>query len=139
MKLKSFAGALVLAMIPFSVQAGSIGTFRQLCVANAGDPAAIAAAGTKAGFRMSKMAAGKAMGFRKSTDESLQVNVATKHKFECAVTTSDMANPEQVGADFFKSLGLTPKRGTAKGKIGGKTYTFLHDTRGGEAFVMYSN
>ncbi len=79
------------------------------------------------------------MGVRKKTDETLQINVATNHKFECAVTTSDMANPEQVRASFFKSLGLKPKGATAKGTIGGTTYTFLHDTRGGEAFVMYSN
>ncbi len=135
LKISTFVGAMCVAS---AVQAGSIDTFRQFCVANAGQPQAIADAGTKAGFRMTS-AAGGVMGFRKATDESLQVNVATKHKFECAVTTSDMANPEKVSADFFKSLGLTPRGATAKGSIGGTTYTFLHDTKGGEAFVMYSN
>ena len=135
LKISIFVSAVLAAS---AVHAGSIDTFRQFCVANAGDPQAIANAGKKAGFKMTS-AVGGMMGFRKKTDESLQVNVATKHKFECAVTTSDMANPGQVSADFFKSLGLKPKGATAKGSIGGKTYTFLHDTRGGEAFVMFAD
>ncbi|MBK5933270.1 hypothetical protein C8N32_109129 [Rhodovulum imhoffii] len=138
MKTGFFACTIALGFMTQFAQAGAIDTFRQICVSNAGNPSAIIAAGNKAGFGMEKMAVG-AIGFRTKTDESLQVNVATKHKFECAVTTSDMANFEQVRADFFKSLGLKPKRGTARGIIGGKTYTFLHDTRGGEAFVMFSN
>lgn len=133
------ATSIALACLSTGVQADSIKTFRQLCLANAGNPSAIMAAGKKAGFDMTKIGESSAMGLRKKTDESLQINVFTNHAFECAVTTSDMANPDQVGAAFFKSLGLKPKRGQAKGSVGGQSYTFKHDSEGGEAFVMYRN
>ena len=119
--------------------ADPIKTFQTACMANAGDVAAIEATIKRAGFKVQELAPGSFIGARKSSDETVQVNVFTKHKFECAVTTSDMKNPKDVSKTFFETLGLKPRRGKATGRIGGKKYTFLHDTNGGEAFVMYAN
>ncbi len=130
---------IALICLASGAQADAIQTFRQLCLANAGNPAAIITAGKKAGFDMTPLAKNSAMGMRTKTDESLQVNVFTKHKFECAVTTSDIQNPEKVSSEFFGALGLKPRRGQAKASVGGKRYTFMHDTKGGEAFVMFAN
>lgn len=127
------------SMLAASASADAIDTFRQICVANAGNVAAIVDAGNRAGFSLSPFSGNSHMGVRTSTDESLQINVATSHSFECAVTTSDMQNPQAVNQRFFKSLGLTPRGGTARGVLNGKTYTFLHDTKGGEAFVIYAD
>ena len=137
--MKSVALALVLVLLGGAAQADPITTFRQICMANLGQPAAAIKAGKSDGFNMTSLAANSSMGFKGSSDESVQINVATRHAFECAVTTSDMANPSAVTRQFFEALGLTGKGGKAKGKVGGKTYTFLHDTKGGEAFVVYAD
>ncbi|MEO8530829.1 MAG: hypothetical protein ABI459_06380 [Deltaproteobacteria bacterium] len=131
--------ALIVFACAGAAQADPIATFKQLCMQNLGNSSGAIKAGKKVGFTMITMGPGASMGFRNSTDESLQVNVATRHKFECTVTTSDMANPNAVADRFFAELGLTGRKGKAAGKIGGKTYTFMHDTKGGEAFVVYSD
>lgn len=126
-------------MAATAASADAISSFRSLCLANAGDAAAIKSAGDRAGFKMREIGSNSFMGFNTRIDQSLQINAFTRNKFECAVTTSDMGGDRAVASKFFGALGLTQRQGQARGKIGGDTYTFKHDGRGGEAFVMFSN
>lgn len=118
--------------------AGPVETFQSLCMGNIGNPAKIEAAAKKAGFKMTSLAPNSAMGMRRATDESIQINAFTKHKFECAVTTSK-GNSATLRESFFQSIGAKHKRGVATGKINNVKYTFLHDPKGGEAFVVFSD
>lgn len=129
-----FASGLVTSAI-----AGPIDTFRSLCMSHLGDPAAIAQAGKAAGFTLTEIGAGSFMGSRDSTDESLQINAFTSHKFECAVTTSDVADPNALRDQFFQSIGIPHNSGEARGAVAGRTYTFKHDTNGGEALVVFAD
>lgn len=70
------------------------------------------------------------------TDESVQVNVFTKAAFECAVTTSDVADPEALRAQFFAALGISSPKSQVKAKIKGRSYSIKFDTNGGEALVI---
>lgn len=129
--------ALAVLFCAAPAYADSIQTFRQFCLAHAPDSAAIKGAGERAGFDFSDFPPNGYIGFRRATDETLQINVATRHQFECAVTTSSAGNPVATGAAFFSALGLTPNRREARGLVRGEVYTFRYDPRGGEAFVMY--
>ncbi|MCX8508082.1 MAG: hypothetical protein ORN49_04250 [Rhodobacteraceae bacterium] len=126
-----------------AASADPIKTFKALCLAHPGDTGAIVAAGKKAGFVPmslgSDMDKNTFIGEKKSTGEALEVNAFTSHSFECALAVDDMQNPEAVRAAFFKAIGLPTDDITARGTIGGKTYTFLHDTNGGETFVMFAD
>lgn len=119
--------------------ADPIETFRALCMANLGNPAGIEQAGKSAGFNMMELAPNSFMGSRDSTDESLQINAFSSHAFECAVTTSDVADANAFRDAFFAAIGVPHSNGTAKGSVGGQSYTFMHDTNGGEALVVYAN
>ncbi len=68
-----------------------------------------------------------------SLGQTIQLNVATGFKFECAVTTDDVANPKWFGNAFYSAVGGTTK------EVNGKTYGYLHDTKGGETLVVFSN
>lgn len=138
--MRKFAIILAMVALPVAGQAAdSTQTFRQLCMAHAGDTAAIRKAAVKAGFKVMDLGPNVFMGMRDKTDESVQVNMATRHRFECAVTTSSKGNAKANEAAFFGSLGLTPTRRQAKGRIGGTPYTFLYDPKDGEAFVIYAD
>jgi hypothetical protein len=136
--IKNSIMAAIIVLTPAQMaQADAIDSFFRHCVNNAPDVSAIANSAANAGFQITEIGANARLGLRRSSDETIQVNVATQHRFECAVTTSDMPNPAQVTETFFTRLGLSPRRGRAQGTIGGQSYTFMHDTNGGEAFVMY--
>lgn len=137
LKLIATCAAILAGSLP--AHADPIETFRALCLPQIGNPAAIKRAARRAGFEMQDMGRNSFFGFRKSTNESLQINVATRHQFECAVTSPDMPNPNAVRARFFDSLGLKPRGQTARGTLNNTTYTFLHDTNQGEAFVVYAD
>ena len=128
---------ILLTVLAQNAYAGPIDTFKEVCLNNAGNTAAIREAINAQGFEIKNYKNGAFVGFRKSTDESVQVNVFTKHAFECAVTTSDIKQPRKIKKQFFKELGLKPSFGKASGSLGGKSYTFVHNTKGGEAFIMY--
>lgn len=132
-------GAAGLAVLATSAAADPIATFRATCMGALGNPAAIAQAGTAAGFQMTEIGAGSFMGSRASTDESLQINAFTSHKFECAVTTSDVADPNAFRDQFFQAIGIAHNGGEARGAVAGQTYTFKHDTNGGEALVVFAD
>ncbi len=114
-----------------------IRTFQQLCMTNLDQPAAIIAAGQEAGFDMDVFAEDKAMGRRKSTDETLQVNVFTRNAFECAITTGGREEGAEWTAIFFESLGIESSGTSATFAIKKVEYTLLHDRNGGENFVVY--
>lgn len=131
--------AAAVTLAPAWVAADSIDTFRSLCLPTLGDTAATKRAAEQAGFDVFELEPDSFLGSRTATDETLQVNVATRHTFECAVTTSDMANPADVTARFFAMLGLTPRGAKASGSVNGERYTFMHDTNDGEAFVVFAD
>lgn len=119
--------------------AGPIATFQTLCMPNLSAPSAIKAAGTAAGFEMMELATDSYLGTRDSTDETLQINAFTRHKFECAVTTSDVADANAFRDSFFAAIGISHANGTGTGTVAGQSYTFSHDTNGGEALVVFAN
>lgn len=121
------------------VSADAIATFQSICMNNLGNPAAIAQAGTAAGFALVEIGTDSFMGSRASTDETLQINAFTSNKFECAVTTSDVADPDAFRDRFFQSIGIAHNSGEARGAVAGQTYTFKHDTNGGETLVVFAN
>lgn len=125
----------------FATQATAdpVSTFRTLCMANLGNPAAIEQAGKSAGFQMLELGTNSFMGTRDSTDETLQINAFSSHKFECAVTTSDVTDPNAFRDTFFAAIGIAHTNGTPTGSVAGQTYTFTHDTNGGEALVVFAN
>jgi hypothetical protein len=128
-----------MSALPAVVQAGPVETFHALCVKHLSDPAAIVAAAKKAGFKMTSVGANNFIGDRKKTDESVQINAFTQHKFECAVTTSDVADPKALYAQFMASVGIAkPRHNPSSAKINGKKYSFLYDTTGGEALIVYA-
>lgn len=129
----------VCTMLATSAAADPIDTFRTLCMNHLGDPAAIEQAGTAAGFQMLELQPDSYMGSRDSTDETLQINAFSSHKFECAVTTSDVADPDAFRETFFAAIGIPHRNGTATGSVAGQSYTFSHDTNGGEALVVFAN
>ncbi|MEM9716326.1 MAG: hypothetical protein AAF826_07395, partial [Pseudomonadota bacterium] len=113
---------------------------KKTCFAHIGDKDAIAQSAKKLGFTRSELSDvfGGYMGQNKRLDQTIQVNIATKNKFECAVTTSDAPNPEILRVNFFESVGLSSNKSTAKARINGKRYTFKFDSNGGEAFVVFA-
>jgi len=120
-----------------SVTASPRDTSRSLCMSNLGNPAAIAQAGEAAVFDPMEIGAGSVKGSRDSTDESLQI--FTSNNFECAVTTSDVADLTAFRDQFFQSIGIPHSGGEARGTVAGQSYTFKHDTNGGEALVVFAN
>jgi hypothetical protein len=108
-------------------------------MSNLRNPAAIAQAGKAAGLDPMEIGAGSIMGLRDSTDESLQINAFTSNNIECAVTTSDVADPTTFRDHFFQSIGIPHSGGEARGTVAGQSYTFKHDTNGGEALVVFAN
>ena len=106
-------------------------------MSNLGNPAAIAQAGEAAVFDPMEIGAGRVKGSRDSTDESLQI--FTSNNFECAVTTSDVADLTAFRDQFFQSIGIPHSGGEARGTVAGQSYTFKHDTNGGEALVVFAN
>ncbi len=137
--MSRFLCVIAAVALPLAATAGPVETFRSICFAHLSDPAAIEKAAKKAGFDMTPLGQGSAMGARAKTDETVQINAFTSHKFECAVTTSDVADPAALGAKFFTALGLNAKGSKARAKANGQTYTFMHDTKGGEAFVVFAD
>lgn len=137
MKCSSALLALGLALAPGLSSADAIDTFKSLCLPYLQDLEGTKAAARKAGFTFTPFGDQGLFGARPGTDESIQVNVATSHPYECAVTTSDMPDPASVAARFFAELGLNPSGNKAYGQIKGQRYTFLHDSDGGEAFVVF--
>ena len=137
--LTSLIAGAVFCALASSAAAGPIDTFRSLCMSNLGNPTAIAQAGKVAGFDLIELGAGSFMGSRDSTDESLQINAFTSNKFECAVITSDVADPTAFRDQFFQSIGIPHSGGEARGTVAGQSYTFKHDTNGGEALVVFAN
>lgn len=129
-----------MAAFPAAAHSGVVETFHSLCFAHLSDPAAIVSAAKKAGFTMTPISNASFIGTRKKTDESVQINAFTKHKFECAVTTSDVADPKALYAKFTASVGIAkPRHNPSWVKINGKKYFFLFDTSGGEALIVYAD
>ncbi len=139
MKTLTFSACFALGLFASSAHADAINTFKTLCFENAGSVAAIRKAATNHGFKVNKLGKNSYLGTRASTDERVQINVFTKHSFECAVTTSDMPRPRRISREFLKSLGLNGNKGRARTVIDGRSYTVLHDTKGGEAFVIFAD
>jgi hypothetical protein len=137
--MKKLIAVFTMCLLGTAANADTIGTFKKTCLAHLGNPSAIIKAGSRNGFKKSLDLGGLGwIGSNKKTDLTLQVNAFTKHKFECAVTSPDVNDPKALGAAFFSELGLKPKRGAATGKVNGVTYVFMHDTKGGEALVVYA-
>ena len=136
--MKQLLTALAIMSLSSAAHADVIDTFKTVCMSDLGNPAAIAKRGSAKGFKMNNLSGDAWMGFNKKIDQSLQINAFTKNSFECAVTTSDVSDPNALRKEFFSGLGLKDRKGVAKGKIGGKTYYFKHDTKGGEALVVYA-
>ena len=114
-------------------------SFISLCHQNLDAPEAIARTATSQGFNIlpGLGALGETIGLRKATDESVQINVATKHAFECAVTTSDVSNPAALRDEFFSAVGLPTGRSQVEATINGNNYFYRFDSNGGEALVVY--
>ena len=134
---QSLAEATTDSSAAVSPQVASFETFKTMCLNNIDQPQKIIEAGNRAGFNMRSLAPESAMGFRLSSDESLQVNAFTRKDFECAVTTSDISDPASVTRAFFAMLGITHRGNVGTKTINGTQYSFLHDTNGGEAFVVF--
>lgn len=117
----------------------SIKTFMTHCLAGAPNVAAIRSSAKKAGFTFVAFGPNAFLGSRTATDESLQLNVASSHSFECAVTTSSARNSTAVRAAFFDTLGVAQRGGVGTLIKNGKRYTVLHNSAGGEAFVISSD
>ncbi len=135
MKLKSVALAMA-CLLAAPAFADPVETFRGLCMAQLDNVPALRAAAQKQGFKITDLGANSFMGARKRTDESIQVNVFTKARFECAVTTSDVADPEALRARFFSALGVQTRKSRVKAQIQGRSYVISFDTQGGEAMVI---
>jgi len=129
----------VLLVLASTASADVVKTFSSTCLQNLGNPAAIEKSAKKQGFTDSSLNElfDGYIGERKKTDETVQVNIASKNSFECAVTTSDVANAEEVRMRFFQSLGISTKKSEVAAKVGDQRYTFKFDTQGGEALVVY--
>ncbi len=137
--MKALATAMFVLFSAGIAHADVIDTFRGTCLTGIGNADGIRTLGAKMGFDMTKLSAGSYMGNKSSTDESLQINAFTSHKFECAVTTSDVADPKALEARFFQAIGLKPSGSKASGRVNGTTYTFAYNTHGGEALVVYAD
>lgn len=118
------------------VFAGPVETFQGLCMAHLEDVAGLRRAAQAQGFDLTDLSPTSFMGMRDSSDESIQVNAFTRAAFECAVTTSDVADPEALRAQFFTALGISTKKSQVKAKIQGRSYAIKFDTKGGEALVI---
>ena len=137
--MKHFIAVLTVATLPFNAaSADVIDTFKSTCLSGLPNAKVIAQRGTSMGFSMANLYGDTWIGFNEKADQSLQLNVATRNSFECAVTTSDVSDPNALRKEFFSDLGLRDRRGVAKGKINGQTYFFKHDTNGGEALVVFA-
>ena len=117
--------------------ADPVATFRGLCMAHLDDVPALRAAATKQGFAPTDLGPNAFMGLRQKTDEGIQVNAFTRAAFECAVTTSDVANPETLRRQFFDALGIDTPKSEVAVQIGGRAYRVRFDTKGGEALVIF--
>ncbi|WP_394153442.1 hypothetical protein [Loktanella salsilacus] len=116
-----------------------VATFRTVCLNNLGDVQATRSTATALGFQpMADDNGGFAL-LNAGTDQTVQVNYMTNRRFECAVTTSDAADPATLRSAFFGLVGArNVKEGTTVAStINGKSFTFAYDTSGGEALVMY--
>lgn len=134
----AFTTAFLLAgpMLAAPGVAGPVETFQGLCMAHLDDVAGLRRAAQAQGFDLTELGPESFMGMRARTDESVQVNVFTKAAFECAVTTSDVADPEALRAQFFAALGISSPKSQVKAKIKGRSYSIKFDTKGGEALVI---
>ncbi|MFD2172623.1 hypothetical protein [Rhodobacter lacus] len=118
-------------------------TFGALCAAHLDDPAGIANAARARGFGPSALSGSQLLGpsayiaRNSALNQSVQVNVTTPHGFECAVTGADVAAPELLRQAFFAAQGLAGSASTAQKVVNGKRYTFVFNTNGGEALVVY--
>ncbi|WP_217642090.1 hypothetical protein [Aliiroseovarius crassostreae] len=124
-----------------------VSTFMQTCNAQLGNPSGIVQAAQQIGFsgglgssdaQVSEIIGGQLL-FNPALDQTVQVNVATSNAFECAVTTSDVADPLALKAEFYEAVGVKGNRNMVNASINGKAYTYKFDTRGGEALVVFSN
>ena len=134
--MKLILAALSLLMAT-SAMADPVATFRGLCMAHLDNVPALRAAAAKQGFAPTDLGPNAFMGLRQKTDESIQVNAFTRAAFECAVTTSDVANPETLRRQFFGALGIDTPKSEVAVKIGGRAYRVRFDTNGGEALVIF--
>lgn len=74
--------------------------------------------------------------FGATSGSSLQVNVATSHSYECAVTavTSSKVNKRQTRQSFFDAIGVSQRNGAGTISVNGAAYQVRHVThRGAEA------
>jgi hypothetical protein len=135
------SAAFVLNMAALPASADMVDTFKSICLAHLDDPAGVQKAARSAGFKGGLLA--EVMGkdayiaFHDETAETVMLNVATPHEFDCAITSPDLPGPEKLRQTFFASLGIKTGKSMVKAKVGGKQYTFKFDTYDGEALVVY--
>jgi hypothetical protein len=136
---KVMIGAFVLATVlaGASARADVIDEFQALCLSHLDQPAGSKKAAAKRGYAPVDLGKGSFMASNRKIDTTLQVNAFTRHSYECAVTTSDVADPKALKARFFQSLGVKAKGNRVAAKVGSQTYTFEFNTTGGEALVVY--
>jgi hypothetical protein len=131
------AFATLSLLLATSALADPVATFRGLCMAHLDDVPALRSAAAKQGFGPTDLGPNAFIGMRKKTDESIQVNAFTRAAFECAVTTSDVADPETPRRKFFAALGIDTPKSEVAVKIGRRAYRIKFDTKGGEALVIF--
>ena len=121
----------------FAANADVVDTFHNVCMKGLGKSQETERAAKAAGFKRSPISdvMGGYMGDK--AGETVQINIATRNSWECAVTRSDVADPEELRSRFFNSLGLKTRKAQVSARVGGQRYVFKFDTSGGEALVVY--
>jgi hypothetical protein len=144
-----FAAVALAVAVPHSASAGSssggkatevaIAAFRDLCLKTAPSFEKGIAAAKRYGVKKTDVSDG--IGWIGSTaDGSLSVQI--KPNKECATTSENKRDPSlqkqfaQAVADVTDSAPADSNTPAFSGTIRGHRYLFLHDRRGGEAYVM---
>lgn len=124
------------------VRFDSVETFEQVCLHNLNNPKASARVARRLGYVASPDISDLLTGYlaiNPANEASVQINLATRHAYECAVVTADSEDPESLRQAFFKTLGLQTSASLVQAQIGVQSYWFKFDTTEGEALVVYQD
>jgi len=118
----------------------AVAAFKDVCLRSAPSFATASAKAKRYGIKELLSFGNSAMGM--TDDHSLSVEI--KPNRECSVTSPNRSNPA-LHAQFLRAVGEfadTPQANTAgtpfQGVVKGYRFAFLHDRKGGEAYVMLS-
>jgi hypothetical protein len=120
----------------------SVASFEQVCLHNLGNPSASARVARRLGYVPVPEASDVLTGYLAldaTAASSVQINLATRHAYECAVVTEDFEDPEALRQAFFEAIGLQTSASLVEAQVGTQSYWFKFDSSQGEALIVYQD